>query len=231
MLAVGAALLGAVGLFAGGYAGAGGEGAAAAREQAARKDGPKTAEKGKTVDPEKLEVATLGGGCFWCVEAVFVELKGVHKVVSGYSGGRTKNPTYKEVCNGDTGHAEVIQVHFDPAEISFEQLMTVFLTVHDPTTLNRQGADAGTQYRSVVFYASEAQKKTAEEVVKAIEAKKIWRDPIVTEISPLKEFYPAENYHQNYFAENPGQGYCRAVIVPKVVKFRKQYSELLKKPQ
>ena len=175
------------------------------------------------------EIITLGGGCFWCVEAFFTELKGVEHVVSGYMGGRIKNPTYKEVCSGLTGHAEVIQITFNPQEISCAQLLTVFFTVHDPTTLNRQGYDVGTQYRSVVFYENEAQKQTAEDLIAALDREKIWDAPIVTEVSPVEVFYKAEAYHQNYFADNPSQQYCAVVIAPKVVKFRKAYSALLKK--
>lgn len=204
--------------------------AVTAREPAAGGTGPSQSRGAKDpMNPAKTELATLGGGCFWCVEAVYVELRGVRKVVSGYSGGTTDNPTYKEICTGKTGHAEVIQVEFDPAQISYEQLLQVFLTVHDPTTLNRQGNDVGTQYRSVIFYHSPEQKASAEKIVKEVDAAKIWPNPLVTEISELKKFYPAEDYHQNYFAENPYQPYCRAVIAPKVAKFRKQFTDQLKK--
>jgi peptide-methionine (S)-S-oxide reductase len=174
------------------------------------------------------EVAMLGGGCFWCTEAVFSELKGVEKVESGYSGGSVANPSYEQVCTGDTGHAEVAQVTFDPSVISYKEILEIFFTTHDPTTLNRQGADVGTQYRSVIFYNSEEQKKTAEEVKREIEQSKIWGKPIVTEIVPLKAFYKAEDYHQNYFKDNPRQAYCQVVIAPKVAKFRKHYSERLR---
>lgn len=174
------------------------------------------------------EVATLGGGCFWCVEAIFQLLNGVQSVVSGYMGGDVENPTYRQVCTGTTGHAEVVQVTFDPSAVSFKELLRVFLTTHDPTTLNRQGADVGTQYRSVIFYHSPEQKAAAEEVIREIEEQGIWRNKIVTEVTPADTFYVAEEYHQNYFRDNPGQGYCRVVIEPKVTKFRKQYMEQLK---
>ncbi len=175
------------------------------------------------------QVATLGGGCFWCTEAVFDELKGVERVESGYAGGTVPNPTYRQVCTGTTGHAEVVQITFDPKVISFKQLLEVFFTVHDPTTLNRQGADVGTQYRSVIFYHDAEQKRIAEQVVREIEAAKIWDAPIVTEFAPAKEFYTAEDYHQEYFQTNPNQPYCRVVIAPKVAKFRAHYREQLKK--
>lgn len=176
-----------------------------------------------------METATLAGGCFWCLEAVYDQLRGVEDVVSGYAGGRTRNPSYKEVCAGTTGHAEVVQLTFDPATISFREILEVFFTIHDPTTLNRQGADVGTQYRSAIFYHSAEQKAIAEQVIQEINAAKIWPAPIVTEVAPLQEFYPAEDYHQEYFARNPTQGYCSFVIAPKVAKFRKQYLSRLKK--
>ncbi|MBI5916981.1 MAG: peptide-methionine (S)-S-oxide reductase MsrA [Bacteroidetes bacterium] len=176
---------------------------------------------------EGLATATFGAGCFWCVEAIFQDLKGVESVASGYSGGQVKNPTYREVCNGTTGHAEVLQIKYDPAVIPFENLVKVFFTTHDPTTLNRQGADAGTQYRSAIFYHDEAQKTVAERMKKEF-APTLWDDPIVTEISPFTEFYKAEDYHQNYFKDNPNEGYCRIVINPKVQKFRKLYADWLK---
>ncbi|MAT53209.1 MAG: peptide-methionine (S)-S-oxide reductase [Bacteroidetes bacterium] len=179
------------------------------------------------MDDSKLETATFGGGCFWCVEAIFQELKGVHSVASGYSGGKSANPTYREVCSGLTGHAEVVQVKFDPEVISYETLVKVFFTTHDPTTLNRQGADVGTQYRSVIFYHNEEQKAIAERLKQEF-APTLWDDPIVTEISPFTAFYEAEEYHQDYYSNNPNQGYCRIVINPKVEKFRKQYAHLLK---
>jgi peptide-methionine (S)-S-oxide reductase len=177
----------------------------------------------------KKEVATLAGGCFWCLEAVYNDLRGVEKVVSGYSGGRVPNPTYEEVCKGTTGHAEVVQITFDPQVLSFKELLEVFFTIHDPTTLNRQGADVGTQYRSAIFYHSAEQKEVAEKVIADITAAKIWKDPIVTEVAKLAAFYPAEEYHQRYYERNPNQGYCRVVIEPKVIKFRKQFMSKLKK--
>lgn len=175
---------------------------------------------------EGLSITTFGAGCFWCVEAIFQDLKGVHKVVSGYMGGKVKNPTYREVCSGLTGHAEVIQIHFDPQVISFETLCQIFFTTHDPTTLNRQGADRGTQYRSAIFYHNGEQKVIAEKV-KTEFAPTLWSDPVVTEISPADTMYVAEAYHQNYYKDNPGQGYCLTVINPKVQKFRKTFSHLL----
>lgn len=177
------------------------------------------------------EIATLGAGCFWCVEAVFQDLIGVQSVVSGYAGGKVKNPNYRQVCTGTTGHAEVAQISFDPNVISFAELLEVFWRTHDPTTLNRQGADTGTQYRSVIFYHSDAQRTTAESSKAAADASNLWPNPIVTEISPLDIFYPAEDYHQNYFNENPHQPYCMAVIDPKVRKFRSSFSHKLKSNQ
>lgn len=178
---------------------------------------------------QSLEVATLAGGCFWCLEAVYDELKGVVEVVSGYSGGRVANPSYEAVCTGETGHAETVQVSFDPLVVSFRQLLEVFFTIHDPTSLNRQGADVGTQYRSAIFYHDPVQKATAEGVVHDLEIQQIWGKPIVTELSPFTVFYPAEAYHQEYFKRNPYQGYCMMVIAPKVAKFRHKYLEMLKK--
>ncbi len=174
------------------------------------------------------EAATLAGGCFWCLEAVYDNLKGVEDVVSGYSGGALPNPTYNLVGTGMTGHAEVVQLVFDPQEITFREILEVFFTIHDPTTLNRQGADVGTQYRSAIFYHNEEQKRIAEEVIREINEAKIWNQPVVTEVKPLTKFYPAEDYHQEYFAKNPGQGYCQVVIAPKVAKFRKKYMDRLK---
>jgi peptide-methionine (S)-S-oxide reductase len=174
------------------------------------------------------DLTTLAGGCFWCLEAVFQQLRGVTKVVSGYTGGTVPNPSYQAVCTGATGHAEVTQITFDPAVISFRDLLDVFFTIHDPTTQDRQGNDEGTQYRSGVFYHSPAQKTEAERAIKELEAAKVWDDPIVTEVVPLEKFYPAENYHQNYYAQNPNQAYCRAVIAPKVAKLRSKYFEKLK---
>jgi len=176
----------------------------------------------------RMEVATLGGGCFWCLEAVYQELRGVEKVESGYSGGDVPDPTYRQVCSETTGHAEVVQVTFDPDEVSYRDILEVYFTIHDPTTLNRQGADVGTQYRSVIFYHDEDQKRTAEEVISELETEGIWNGPIVTEIAPFDEFYVAEDYHQNYFRNNGFQPYCQVIIAPKVAKFRKEYLERLK---
>ena len=178
---------------------------------------------------QEKEVATLAGGCFWCLEAVYVELRGVERVVSGYAGGATPDPTYREVCAGTTGHAEVVQITFDPEVVSFRELLEVFFTIHDPTTPNRQGADVGTQYRSAIFYHSAGQREVAEEVIAELGASGVWGDPIVTEVAPLTKFYPAEDYHQEYYARNPEQGYCRVVVAPKVAKFRQKYLEKLKK--
>jgi len=175
------------------------------------------------------EIATLGSGCFWCTEAIFQELEGVEKVESGYMGGQTLNPTYKDICTGETGHAEVCQITFNPAIISFTDLLKVFWQVHNPTTLNRQGADVGTQYRSVVFYHSEKQKQIAEDIMTALDQSGAWDDPIVTEISAAEKFYKAENYHQNYFNQNKSQPYCSFVIKPKQEKFRKAFKDKLKK--
>ncbi len=180
------------------------------------------------IDDSKLEIATLGGGCFWCTEAIFENVKGVHSVISGYSGGARKNPTYEQVCSGATGHAEVVQVKFDPNEISYDEILEIFFKTHDPTTLNRQGADVGTQYRSVIFYNRDEQKQKAEFYKSKLNEEKIWKDPIVTEISPLKEFYEAEKYHQDYYENNPNQGYCSFVITPKLEKFKKVFKEKLK---
>ena len=175
-----------------------------------------------------LSQITLGGGCFWCLEAVYDQVHGVRDVVSGYAGGQLANPTYEDVCSGLTGHAEVVQVTFDPAQISLEDLLHIFFTIHDPTTLNRQGADIGSQYRSAIFYHNAEQKQTAERVIAELTAAKLWDRPIVTQVMPLNAFYPAEDYHQEYFARNPGQGYCRVVIAPKVAKFRQKYFDKLK---
>jgi peptide-methionine (S)-S-oxide reductase len=174
------------------------------------------------------EIATLAGGCFWCLEAVYENLKGVQKVVSGYAGGGVANPSYEAVCSGTTGHAEVVQVTYDPAVITFKDLLEIFFTIHDPTTLNRQGADVGTQYRSAIYYHTPAQKTEAEAAVKELNERKLWDAPLVTEITPLGTFYPAEDYHQHYFARNPGQGYCAAVVAPKVAKARKQFYARMK---
>lgn len=176
-----------------------------------------------------LEVATLAGGCFWCLEAVYDELKGVVDVVSGYSGGNAPNPSYEAVCTGQTGHAETVQLIFDPNVVTYRDLLEVFFTIHDPTTLNRQGADVGTQYRSAIFYHTPEQKATAEHVISELDQEKVWDKPIVTELTPFSKFYPAEAYHQEYFKRNPYQGYCMAIIAPKVAKFRKKYLDKLKK--
>ncbi len=176
-----------------------------------------------------FETATLGAGCFWCVEAVFDDLRGVEDVTSGYSGGHTENPTYKEVCSETTGHAEVAQVKFNPQEISYKEVLQVFFAVHDPTTLNRQGNDIGSSYRSAIFYHDENQKRIAEEVIKEVEAEKVYDNPIVTEVAQFNKFYIAENYHQEYFANNPNQPYCAAVVAPKVAKFRQKFVNKLKK--
>lgn len=173
------------------------------------------------------EIATFGGGCFWCLDGAFRQLRGVEKVVSGYSGGRRPNPTYQQVCSGATGHAEVVQITFDPNEISYRDLLGVFFTIHDPTTLNRQGGDEGTQYRSVVFYHDESQKQAVEETIAELKRENVWPRPIVTEVAPLGPFYPAEDYHQDYFAKNPHQPYCAAVVAEKVAKVRKHYFDRL----
>ena len=179
---------------------------------------------------QQREVATLAGGCFWCLEAAFQDLKGVENVQSGYAGGRVANPSYEDVCTGTTGHAEVVQITFDPQVVTFEDLLHVFFTIHDPTTLNRQGADVGTQYRSAIFFHSPEQKATAERVIAELQAQKLWDEPVVTELKPLTAFYPAEEYHRDYFRRNPTQGYCQAVIAPKVAKVRKLYFDRLKQP-
>ena len=179
------------------------------------------------IDTTGLEKATLAGGCFWCTEAVFKDLKGVEKVLSGYCGGRETNPTYKEVANGRTGHAESIQIYFDPAIVSYATLLEVFFATHDPTTLNRQGNDVGRHYRSAIFYHSEEQRKEAENAIAHV-ATRFWDDPIVTELAPYEQFYVAEEYHQDYFAQNPNQPYCSYVINPKVQKFRQKYARLLR---
>jgi len=175
----------------------------------------------------ETETATLAGGCFWCIEAVFEELRGVESVVSGYAGGHVDDPTYEEVCTGETGHAEVIQVEYDPDAVSYEQLLDVFFLVHDPTTLNRQGPDVGTQYRSAVFYHDEDQRETVEAKVEELEAGDAYDDPIVTEVEPLETFYRAEEYHQNYFEKNPNQAYCSMHIPPKLDKLRSTYDDLM----
>jgi len=182
-----------------------------------------------TTSPQR-EVATLAGGCFWCLEAAFQDLKGVERVQSGYAGGRVANPSYEQVCTGTTGHAEVVQITFDPEMVSFDDLLHVFFTIHDPTTLNRQGVDVGSQYRSAIFYHTPDQKATAERVIAELQSEHVWDDPIVTELKPLEAFYPAEEYHRDYFRRNPTQGYCSAVIAPKVAKVRKLFLDKLKQP-
>jgi peptide-methionine (S)-S-oxide reductase len=182
------------------------------------------------VNPDtKYDVATLAGGCFWCLEAVFDQLNGVENVESGYAGGHVLNPTYRMVCTGETGHAEVVQITFDPGVISFKELLQVFFTIHDPTTLNRQGADVGTQYRSAIFYHTPEQKDIAEEVIAEMVAAKVWDDPIVTEVTRITDFYPAEEYHRDYYLRNPNQPYCQVVIAPKVAKLRRHFLERLKR--
>ena len=181
------------------------------------------------MENKNIEAATLAAGCFWCVEAVFDDLKGVESVESGYSGGHTENPTYQQVCSETTGHAEVINVNFNPEEISFKEVLQVFFSVHDPTTLNRQGNDVGSSYRSAIFYHDENQKRIAEEVIKEVTAEGVYDNPIVTEVTKFDKFYIAENYHQEYFANNPNQPYCAAVVAPKVAKFRQKFVNRLKK--
>ncbi|MFN8400542.1 MAG: peptide-methionine (S)-S-oxide reductase MsrA [Anaerolineales bacterium] len=176
-----------------------------------------------------VETVTLAGGCFWCLEAVYDEVKGVLSVDSGYANGHVKNPSYRAVCNGDTGHAEVVQIKFDPSVITLQDLLNIFFVIHDPTTLNRQGADTGTQYRSGIYYHTPEQKEVAEQTIRELEAQKVWGSHIVTEVEPLKDFYIAEDYHQEYFVNNPNQPYCMAVVAPKVSKFRKHFLELWKK--
>ena len=175
-------------------------------------------------------MATLAGGCFWCLEAVYQQLRGVKKVVSGYSGGSLANPSYKLVCTGTTGHAEAVQITYDPQELSYREILEVFFTIHDPTTLNRQGADVGTQYRSAIFYYNSEQKEIAQQVMNEITTQRIYDHPLVTELKPLDVFYPAEDYHQNYYQDNSYQPYCQFVISPKVAKFRKKYAEKLSQP-
>ncbi len=176
-----------------------------------------------------FEVATLGGGCFWCIDAIFEQVKGVIKTEVGYSGGHVPSPTYEQVCTGTTGHAEVVQISFNPQVITYREILEIFFAVHDPTTKNRQGSDVGPQYRSIILYHSEIQKKVAEEVIQKLNKANIWENPIVTEIVPFQEFYPAEKYHQKYFKKNPMQPYCQYVISPKLSKFRKKFTSKLKK--
>ena len=185
--------------------------------------------EGVLMDTTGLQKATFGSGCFWCTEAVFEELNGVHSVVSGYAGGNVVNPSYEAVCSGKTGHAEVTQITYDPKVISFDELLEVFWKTHDPTTLNRQGNDIGTQYRSAIFYHDEEQKNLAEKYKAELDKSGAWDNPIVTEISPLKNYFPAEDYHQEYYANNPNQGYCAFVIAPKLEKFKKVFKDKLKK--
>ncbi len=180
-------------------------------------------------ESKKMQIAVFGSGCFWCTEAIFDEVKGVKKAEAGYAGGKISNPTYKEVCSGLTGHAEVVKITYDPGKISYEELLEIFWKTHNPTTLNRQGADVGTQYRSVIFYVNDEQKNTAERIKKQLDASGAWSKPIVTEISPLENFYLAEDYHQDYFEKNPYEGYCQFVIGPKIEKFRKVFEEKLNK--
>lgn len=180
------------------------------------------------MENKNLKKATFAGGCFWCTEAVFQELKGVYKVTSGYIGGQVKNPTYKQICTGTTGHAEATEILYAPEEISFEELLEVHFKTHDPTTLNRQGNDRGTQYRSGIFYHDESQKASAEKVIKALTEAKVYPDPIVTEVTAASQWYPAENYHQDYYANNPNQGYCRVIITPKMKKFREVFADKLR---
>ncbi|NIO29564.1 MAG: peptide-methionine (S)-S-oxide reductase MsrA [Candidatus Latescibacteria bacterium] len=187
-------------------------------------DQPKSVEK----PTRETEIATLGGGCFWCLEAVFEEVEGVNSAVSGYSGGTVKNPSYEAVCTSATGHAEVVQIRYDPGVIGYDEILDVFFSIHDPTTPNRQGADVGSQYRSVIFYHDERQKEIAERKIKELDASGIWDRRVVTELVPLRAFYEAEEYHQEYFKRNPEAGYCRAVIVPKLLKFRDLFGDKLK---
>ena len=178
----------------------------------------------------RTELATLAGGCFWCLEAAFQELEGVSSVKSGYAGGRRPSPTYEQVCTGTTGHAEVVQIAFDPDVIAYEDLLRVFFSIHDPTTLNRQGADVGTQYRSAIFYHSDAQRTAAEEVMREVTAEELYPDPLVTQLEPLDRFWPAEAYHDDYFRRNPGNSYCQVVVSPKLAKFRKHFADRLRAP-
>jgi len=184
----------------------------------------------QTFTSTNREIATLGGGCFWCLEAVFDNLQGVESVESGYTGGKNANPTYKQVCNGNTGHAEAVRVTFDPEVIAYREMLEVFFTIHDPTTLNRQGNDAGTQYRSAIFYHTSAQKKIAEQLIAELDAQKVFGAPIVTEVVPVPTFYVAEDYHQEYFTNNGSQPYCQFVVAPKVARFRKKFAKRVKTP-
>jgi peptide-methionine (S)-S-oxide reductase len=194
--------------------------------EAARKAPAGTNEEGMTKEQNRLEMATLAGGCFWCLEAVFEQMRGIERVVSGYTGGALPNPSYEAVCSGKTGHAEAVQLTFDTQQLTFSELLTVFFSIHDPTTPNRQGNDIGTQYRSAIFYHSDAQRAEAEAMIAELDGKRFWPEPIVTQLAPASAFYPAEDYHQHYFARNPGQGYCQFVVAPKLEKFRKYFSHL-----
>ena len=187
------------------------------------------AQNTKAKSASNLETITLGGGCYWCVEAVYENLDGVKSVVSGFSGGKVANPTYEEVCTGTTGHAEVVQITYDKTKTDINEIFQVFFTVHDPTTLNRQGADVGTQYRSVIFYKNEEQKKAAQSIIAELNKEKVYNSPIVTKVEPFKVFYKAEDYHQNYYANNKSQPYCKMVIQPKIEKFEKVFKDKLKK--
>jgi peptide-methionine (S)-S-oxide reductase len=187
-----------------------------------------TATEGKMAADMELKMATLGGGCFWCLEPVYEELQGVQEVVVGYAGGEHPAPDYKLICTGTTGHAEVVQVTYDPQLVSYNEILEIFFSVHDPTTPNRQGADVGTQYRSIILYHDEDQKLAAEALIKSLDGQEIWKNPIVTQIAPLETFFPAEDYHQGYYRKNPGQGYCMMVVAPKLKKFRQKYAERLK---
>ena len=199
------------------------------QEKGENKKGEVVFKDKKTVKSnQKMEIVTLGSGCFWCTESIFQNLKGVEKVVSGYTGGQTQNPTYKDICTGTTGHAEVTQITFDPSVVSFEEVLEVFFQTHDPTTLNRQGNDIGTQYRSAIFFHDEAQKEKSISIIKALNESKAWEKPIVTEVTKFEKFYPAEDYHQNYFNLNGSQPYCQYVIRPKVDKFKKVFKDKLK---
>jgi peptide-methionine (S)-S-oxide reductase len=182
-----------------------------------------------TQTKQNAAVATLAGGCFWCLEAVYDDMQGIESVLSGYMGGRVENPTYQQVCTGTTGHAEVVQVTYDPDVVSYRDLLEVFFTIHDPTTLNRQGNDVGTQYRSAIFYHNEAQKETAESLIAELEKANVWDSPIVTEVTPLGTFYPAEDYHQDYYQNNAYQPYCQFVVQPKLEKFRQKFAERRKR--
>jgi peptide-methionine (S)-S-oxide reductase len=219
-------LIVAASIFAFGLATAGDHSTASAQEKGNKSD---SAKDRKVPAKGKNELATLAGGCFWCLEAVYNDLRGVEKVVSGYSGGHVVKPTYEQVTRGNTGHAEVVQITFDPKVITFQELLEVFFTIHDPTTLNRQGPDVGPQYRSAIYYHSPEQKAVADKTITDISAAKIWNNPIVTEVTKFEAFYPAEDYHQRYYERNPNQRYCKMVIEPKVIKFRKQFFSKLKK--